>query len=678
MANVLGSLLVLLRADTAEFSAGMNKASREAKAAGREIEESFSRLGGIVSSALAPFGELGAKISETFAKVGESASAARVSTGAMGAAAAGAVAGLVGMGGALIASAIHAAEVGNQIYEMHQKTGLATNTLEGLMAVTKVTGGSFEGLAASLVRAEANLTKTQLAGDKANRILVGIQGGAKGVAELGLKPMDDRLQIVLKRIFDMNDIGQRNLALTALLGKGWISNSEALEKFATSADHGAALAKQLGLNMDAEKAHAMVIQMNQLKAELDGVSLSIGSKLIPDIAGAVAGMNAWRPVVHGLGQELLDFGKLAIHPGTVGATEAMADFLKQRQGITKALNDSVASAMADARALSADTDQTNKLTGATKQHQTALERAAKASHDFWEEYNAGLTTASEKFPKVISFQEQLNEALHAGQVQMPTGEWRDIPPSARQLMEQIHELHAGEIAKGPPGGLDPFGQMAASADRAILPIQNLNFEMNQIMKIDPNAVSPLRGAFDRFFREVSEDGANTTGKLIESFRNFTGNVSQELASMVVTGRTNFRSLFRGLEQEVLQSGIQAIFAKLAASLIPSTKPTPGPNTATGAASGAAGFIGKIFGGFLQYGGDVTPGKAYVVGERHPEFFVPRQAGEVRPTLAGGAPHQTVVNFHVNGVQDYDSFRRSSSQIMALMQNQMASAYSRNR
>lgn len=41
---------------------------------------------------------------------------------------------------------------------------------------------------------------------------------------------------------------------------------------------------------------------------------------------------------------------------------------------------------------------------------------------------------------------------------------------------------------------------------------------------------------------------------------------------------------------------------------------------------------KIFGGFREHGGPVTPGKAYVVGERRPELFVPKVAGSIAPRV----------------------------------------------
>ncbi len=75
-------------------------------------------------------------------------------------------------------------------------------------------------------------------------------------------------------------------------------------------------------------------------------------------------------------------------------------------------------------------------------------------------------------------------------------------------------------------------------------------------------------------------------------------------------------------------------------------------------------FGKIFGGFLASGGDVTPGKAYVVGEHHPEFFVPRASGHVAPTMrTADAPKTYVSNVHFHGVTDADSFRRSQAQVM---------------
>jgi hypothetical protein len=48
----------------------------------------------------------------------------------------------------------------------------------------------------------------------------------------GMIPLDDAMQKVMARIFAMNDVGARNLALQSLLGRGWQTNVETLKMLA--------------------------------------------------------------------------------------------------------------------------------------------------------------------------------------------------------------------------------------------------------------------------------------------------------------------------------------------------------------------------------------------------------------------------------------------------------------
>lgn len=64
--------------------------------------------------------------------------------------------------------------------------------------------------------------------------------------------------------------------------------------------------------------------------------------------------------------------------------------------------------------------------------------------------------------------------------------------------------------------------------------------------------------------------------------------------------------------------------------------------------GGGGFLstlfGGLFGGFRQHGGPVSPGKAYVVGEKGPEMLVPSSPGHVVPNGgAGGNKMALTVN-----------------------------------
>jgi lambda family phage tail tape measure protein len=120
----------------------------------------------------------------------------------------------------------------------------------------------------------------------------------------------------------------------------------------------------------------------------------------------------------------------------------------------------------------------------------------------------------------------------------------------------------------------------------------------------------------------------------------------------------------------------------------------GTNGLTGALTGGggggflSGLTGMFSGGFsplsllglipgLAGGGDVTPGRAYVVGEQHPELFMPRSAGTIVPSVSGGDTR--VVNMgglHVHGVTDADSFKKNSSQVQAQMGRALYAAQQR--
>jgi hypothetical protein len=87
------------------------------------------------------------------------------------------------------------------------------------------------------------------------------------------------------------------------------------------------------------------------------------------------------------------------------------------------------------------------------------------------------------------------------------------------------------------------------------------------------------------------------------------------------------------------------------------------SSAVGTLGSAFKSIGSFFGGFLAGGGDTQPGKAYVVGEKRPELFIPGQAGRVVPnvpTSSGNIQHITLQQTIVT--PDADSFRRSQGQV----------------
>lgn len=101
-------------------------------------------------------------------------------------------------------------------------------------------------------------------------------------------------------------------------------------------------------------------------------------------------------------------------------------------------------------------------------------------------------------------------------------------------------------------------------------------------------------------------------------------LTDTLAEFITTGKNGFRELG------------QTILKELVSALIRAQVVTPLLNM-IGLGKGGGGVLGSLFGGFKAAGGPVESGKAYVVGEKRPELFVPSTAGRIVPdaSKAGG-------------------------------------------
>ncbi|UXC37195.1 phage tail tape measure protein [Cupriavidus gilardii] len=127
-----------------------------------------------------------------------------------------------------------------------------------------------------------------------------------------------------------------------------------------------------------------------------------------------------------------------------------------------------------------------------------------------------------------------------------------------------------------------------------------------------------------------------TGKL--SFGDFAKSVIADLA------RIQARAAISGLAQmginfvgSLFAAGAGAAATSGSAWNAFSTGPSAAAYTSTTGATGTGMFSNPtpMFGGFRAGGGNVEAGKAYVVGEKRPEVFVPAQSGRILPSVGGG-------------------------------------------
>ncbi len=108
----------------------------------------------------------------------------------------------------------------------------------------------------------------------------------------------------------------------------------------------------------------------------------------------------------------------------------------------------------------------------------------------------------------------------------------------------------------------------------------------------------------------------------------------------------------------------------------------GSGDSSGDGGGGGNFftklLGNLFGGGRAGGGDVQPGKAYMVGEKRPELFLPRSAGTIVPSFTGGDSKTIAVtqHFHIS-TPDADSFKKSQGQISSAMGQAAQRGFARN-
>ncbi|MFH5773598.1 hypothetical protein ACHFJ0_05050 [Paracoccus sp. NGMCC 1.201697] len=154
----------------------------------------------------------------------------------------------------------------------------------------------------------------------------------------------------------------------------------------------------------------------------------------------------------------------------------------------------------------------------------------------------------------------------------------------------------------------------------------------------------------------------------EEFNDAMGEIGDTIADVIFEGenlRESLANIFKGIASDILSSGIKnALVSQFGA----------------GAQAGGFGsFLGDLFGGFRANGGPVDPSKAYVVGEKGPEVFVPQTAGNIVPNHRMGGSYAPSTTINIQGNADERTLtqmrreldmrdRRLAAQVPSIMDN----------
>lgn len=152
-------------------------------------------------------------------------------------------------------------------------------------------------------------------------------------------------------------------------------------------------------------------------------------------------------------------------------------------------------------------------------------------------------------------------------------------------------------------------------------------------------VVSVRADTGAFARDVAEMRASLEGPLAAGVDRAGRAIESALMRAVRTGRFGF---------EDLKKVALSVLAEIAAAAMRSGGTASGPSLAA--------VAGQVLGGLLGLpgratGGPVAPGRAYLVGERGPELFVPTSSGRIDPSTGSGQGRDIRVSININAPGD---------------------------
>lgn len=168
----------------------------------------------------------------------------------------------------------------------------------------------------------------------------------------------------------------------------------------------------------------------------------------------------------------------------------------------------------------------------------------------------------------------------------------------------------------------------------------------------------VRASTDGFARDIAQMRSAVDGDLVNGFTKAGTALERSLSGAIRSGNLGFGDLKR-----TASSALEAIAAQAAQALASGV-------TVGGAGQGGDIDMSGLFSGLLGLpgratGGNVSPGRGYVVGERGPEVFVPTSAGRVETgaSLARARDVRVAINVSApRGATAQQSLQRSTRQM----------------
>jgi lambda family phage tail tape measure protein len=593
----LGSLVVSLTAETAQFREALNKAAYETDRAMKKIESST----GFVSNA--------------FKTILTAGVVAQVTSG--------------------VNSIIDSMA---RLDDMAEATGASVENLSALANQAKISGLEIGSLEGALVKFNKSLFSVTEESSKVEKAL-----NAIGLSAAQLRTMDtaEATLLIAKALDGYADSANKAAIVQTIFGRSAREVAPFLKDLAETGTLNATVSKE-----QAAQAEALQKSIRRLGLEFDLFTKSIVGSAIPALLEFFKTLNAIIQPYAILGNNLDELeGALAKINATIEKNNSLGkENSKSNLELQKGLQTRIAYLKEQKRIETELADMANK--------------PKKIASFDPKDYSKGLASINESNMKFLTSVRDMTNRINMEMENVFSSETEKKLQTNLLNLQKLVEDAATSMAKQlDEKNITPEQYAAGVKELSLNYVAAIEVTKKLAETQDDLNSSYEYGAAVALAKYVNESRnvANLTGSIItNSFRSMedsllgiitqTTSVSQAFKSMVT-------SILQDIARLMIRQSITAPLAGLFSNLIGSAF-TGGTVTPTTTSTGLMSFDGVGYGGGRALGGDVNAGTSYLVGEKGAEIFTPNMNGTIIPNSAMAQTNNVVVNVNMeNGAVD---------------------------
>lgn len=628
----IAALVVSLKAETASFASGMQRASRITLGTAKDIERSL----GIIAKASA-------------------AAAIAVAAGTA----------------AMVKASL---ETADKMYKLSQQTGVNIETLSGLSHAAKLSGVDIDSLATALGRLNRNLFDA--AGGKGDAAAAFKTLGINVRDASGqLKSGDAVLGEIAEKFAQFKDGSTKSALAIQIFGRAGAQLIPLLNGGKAGLAAMRAEAERLGIVIDSKTgaaAEKFNDDMERMQIAVKGAALQFTAGLLPalnDLVAAFARTQEKSDTFQKLGETIGNGMKFAAS-ALIGFQLAVETYIVKMQKLEAFDRNQRRKTLFGGLLVGGRNDDLSDF----DRQIAALEQQAAASLARLDGVGAGIANVGSASSVAAPSVENLGDAFKfAGEHAFKAASMFDIiPPTLKTLEERINAL--------------PLSKMDALTDAWKRQAKAIE-EHNEVMKRGEDITRAVRTAKEVYsdtiadltdllnegaiseetFGRAAKDAADTMDQANKKTTDFTRVIGSALEDAILHFK-NIKGILAGLLEDIariiLRVTITKPFEDWLTGVFGNAGSGGGGSSLSGLFSGISGLFsgifGKggefaqgfggilgaingglskalknIFGGFRAGGGPVVPGRSYVVGEKRAELFTPSVAGYISPQASGG-------------------------------------------